>query len=47
MMLQKRFFRFMNMKTETLDITLSKPSTHSLVLQVRDLHSDPEADQIL
>lgn len=45
MMLQERFSKFMKKKTEILDISLLKFPPHSLVLQVHDLHYNPEADQ--
>ncbi|VUZ44956.1 unnamed protein product [Hymenolepis diminuta] len=34
------------MKTETLDISLPKPYADSLILQVNELHYDPEVGQI-
>lgn len=44
LLLQERFYKFLNMKSETLDIFLLKPSTDSLVLQVNELLYDLEAD---
>lgn len=42
---QEWFSKCMSMKTETLDISLPKPGADSLILQVNELHYDPEADQ--
>ncbi|KAM3187243.1 hypothetical protein ACTXT7_002681 [Hymenolepis weldensis] len=42
---QERFSKFMKVKTEIMDICLPKQSADSLVLQVNEVHYDPEVDQ--
>lgn len=44
MMLQERFSKYLNMKTETLGINLPKPSADSVILKVKEFFYDPEAD---
>lgn len=45
MLLQGRFSKFINMITETLDISLIKLSPDPLFLQVHVFHYDLEVDQ--
>lgn len=46
MMLQERISKLINMETETLDISLLKPSADSPIQQINEFLYDPEEDQI-